>query len=70
MRSRHPGDILNWLKDIVESCETIEQTFTASNCLDNFRRNNIIPIEYKWKVRALQEMLHIKRMTIWNIDLL
>jgi hypothetical protein len=66
MRSRYPGDILNWLKDIVESCETIEQTFTASKCLDNFRRNNIIPIEYKWKVRALREMLDIKRLNIRN----
>ena len=70
MRSRHPGDILNWLKDIIESCETIEQTFTASKCLDNFRRNYSIETEYKWKVSALREMLYIKRMTIRNIELL
>lgn len=70
MRSRHPGDILKWLKDIIESCETIEQTFTASKCLDNFRRNYSIETEYKWKVSALREMLYIKRMTIRNIDLL
>jgi len=66
MRSRHPGDILNWLKDIIESCETIEQTFTASKCLYNFRRNNIIPIEYKWKIDALTKILHLKRLTIRN----
>lgn len=66
MRSRHPGDILDWLKSIVESCETLEQTFTASKCLDNFRRNNTTPIEYKWKVNALRRMLHFKRLTIRN----
>lgn len=70
MRSRHPGGILNWLKDIIESCETIEQTFTASKCLDNFRRNYSIETEYKWKVSALREMLHVKQLTIRNIDLL
>lgn len=66
MRSKHPADILNWLKDIVESCETLEQTFTASKCLDNFRRNHATPIEYKWKVDALRSMLHFKRQTILN----
>ena len=66
MRSRHPGDILNWLKDIIESCETLEQTFTASKCLDNFRRNYSISVEHKWKVDALRKILHLKRLTIRN----
>jgi hypothetical protein len=64
MRSKHPGDILEWLRKIIESCETLEQTFTASKCLDNFRRNNVTPIDYKWKLDALSKILHLKRLTI------
>jgi hypothetical protein len=37
-RSAHYGDVSNWIEKIIDSCETIEQTFTAKRLIRNFRK--------------------------------
>ena len=37
-RSKHYGDVSNWIEKVIDSCETIEQTFTAKRLIRNFRK--------------------------------
>jgi hypothetical protein len=37
-RSTHYGDVSNWIEKIIDSCETIEQTFTVKRLIRNFRK--------------------------------
>jgi hypothetical protein len=60
MRSRDIGDILNWLKNIIDSCETLDQGRTAEQCVYNFKLNYIIPTEYEWKQESLTRILNLK----------
>jgi hypothetical protein len=50
--SNHYGDILIWLKGVVESCKTREQCRTCDKLLDNF--NNMFPHIDTSDVRDLQ----------------
>lgn len=61
MRSKHPGDILNWLKDIVDSCETYEQTFAANKCIFNFQKNYRLNAEQYAAASILKQRLIYKR---------
>jgi hypothetical protein len=60
MRSRDIGDILNWLKNIIDSCETLDQVCTAEQCVYNFKLNYIIPTEYAWKQESLTRILNLQ----------
>ena len=40
-RSKHYGDVSNWIEKIIDSCETIEQTFTAKKLIKNFKKQLI-----------------------------
>lgn len=66
MRSNHSADILKWLSEIIKSCETLDQTITASKCLDNFKRNYTITPEYSWKVNILKTILRLKKESLLN----
>lgn len=35
-RSRHYGDITKWIEKVIDSCQTWEQTRTASRLVSNF----------------------------------
>jgi hypothetical protein len=35
-RSKHYGDVAKWIEKVIDSCETIGQTFTANKLLRNF----------------------------------
>ena len=37
-RSTHYGDVSNWIEKIIDSCETIEQTFTAKKLISTFAK--------------------------------
>jgi hypothetical protein len=37
-KSKHYGDISNWIKKVIESCETYQQTLSANRLLHNFER--------------------------------
>tara|TARA_R110000823_G_scaffold226324_1_gene354022 strand:+ start:874 stop:1119 length:246 start_codon:yes stop_codon:yes gene_type:complete len=60
MRSRNSVDILNWLKSIIDSCETLDQVRTAEQCIYNFKLNYFIPTKYSWKLEALNRILNLK----------
>jgi hypothetical protein len=60
MRSRDSEDILNWLKRIIDSCETLDQGRTAEQCVYNFKLNYIIPTKYAWKLETLTRILNLK----------
>ena len=60
MRSRNSVDILNWLKNIIDSCETLDQVCTAEQCVYNFKLNYIIPTKHTWKLEALTSILNLK----------
>ena len=60
MRSRNSIDILNWLKNIIDSCETLDQIRTAEQCVYNFKLNYIIPTKHAWKLEALTRILNLK----------
>ena len=44
-KSRHYGDVHNWVIKVINSCETYPQTLTAKSLIFNFekqmRRNNV-----------------------------
>ena len=35
-KSKHYGDISNWIEKVIESCETYQQTLSAKRLLHNF----------------------------------
>jgi len=37
-RSTHYGDVSKWIKKIIDSCETYQQTFTAKKLISNFAK--------------------------------
>jgi hypothetical protein len=37
-KSKHYGDISNWIEKVIESCETYQQTLSANRLLHNFER--------------------------------
>jgi hypothetical protein len=37
-RSTHYGDLAKWIEKVIDSCETYQQTFTASKLVTNFRK--------------------------------
>jgi hypothetical protein len=47
-RSRHYGDVAKWIEKVIDSCETYQQTFTASKLVRNFRKQlmKITPDKY------------------------
>jgi hypothetical protein len=47
-RSRHYGDLAKWIEKVIDSCETYQQTFTASKLVRNFRKQlmKITPDKY------------------------
>jgi hypothetical protein len=47
-RSTHYGDVSKWIEKVIDSCETYQQTFTASSLVTNFRKQLMknIPDKY------------------------
>jgi len=44
-RSKHYGDVEKWVKKVIDSCETYQQTFGAKSLIKNFedqmKRNRV-----------------------------
>jgi hypothetical protein len=67
-RSTHYGDVAKWIEKIIDSCETLQQTFTAGKLIRNFRNQLIknTPDKY-WRdyqydvIWPLESKLNIKR---------
>ena len=67
-RSTHYGDVAKWIEKVIDSCETLQQTFTARKLIRNFRNQLIknTPDKY-WRdyqydvIWPLESKLNIKR---------
>jgi len=72
-RSRHYGDLAKWIEKVIDSCETYQQTFTASKLVRNFRKQlmKITPDKY-WNslqydvIWPLRDLVRIKRQSFIN----
>jgi hypothetical protein len=67
-RSRHYGDVAKWIEKVIDSCETLQQTFTARKLIRNFSTQLMKsePDKY-WRsyqydiIWKLDTMVHTKR---------
>ncbi len=64
-RSKHYGDVEKWVKKVIDSCETYQQTFGAKNLIDNFEKQmsrNKVNSSLIWSVSSsLSFELTLKR---------
>jgi hypothetical protein len=63
--SAHYGDVEKWVRKVIDSCETYQQTFTARILVQNFEkqmRRNKVDSDFIWSVRSsLDTTLSYKR---------
>jgi hypothetical protein len=64
-RSRHYGDVEKWVRKVIDSCETYQQTFAARILVRNFEKQmdrNKVDRNLVWSVRASLDLeLSFKR---------
>jgi hypothetical protein len=64
-RSEHYGDVEKWVRKVIDSCETYQQTFAARILVRNFEKQmdrNKVDRNLVWSVRASLDMaLSFKR---------
>jgi len=64
-RSTHYGDIEKWVRKVIDSCETYQQTFNARMLVRNFVKQmyrNKVDSNLVWSVRSsLETALSFKR---------
>ena len=72
-RSTHYGDVAKWIEKVIDSCETIEQTFTAKKLISNFRKQLMknTPDKYWYSyqytvIDPLNDLVRIKRQSFIN----
>ena len=71
-RSTHYGDIEKWVRKVIDSCETYQQTFTARMLVRNFVKQmyrNKVDSNLVWYVRtSLETALSFKRDELMKND--
>jgi hypothetical protein len=64
-RSRHYGDVEKWVRKVIDSCETYQQTFAARILVRNFEKQmdrNKVDGNLVWSVRTSLDLeLSFKR---------
>jgi hypothetical protein len=64
-RSRHYGDVDKWVRKVIDSCETYQQTFSVRSLIRNFEDQmcrNKVDRSLIWSVRASLDLeLKFKR---------
>jgi hypothetical protein len=64
-RSTHYGDVEKWVKKVIDSCETYQQTFGAKSLIKNFEdqmKKNKVDSSLIWSVSSsLSFELTLKR---------
>jgi hypothetical protein len=64
-RSTHYGDVEKWVRKVIDSCETYQQTFAARILVRNFEKQmdrNKVDRNLVWSVRASLDLeLSFKR---------
>ena len=54
-RSKHYGDVEKWVKKVIDSCETYQQTFGAKSLIKNFEdqmKKNKVDSSLIWSVSS------------------
>ena len=72
-RSTHYGDVEKWIRKVIDSCETYQQTFTAKKMVRNFENQLMrdTPDKY-WRdyqysvIWPLEAMVTSKRQSFIN----
>ena len=71
-RSRHYGDVEKWVRKVIDSCETYQQTFTARMLVRNFVKQmyrNKVDSNLVWSFRtSLETALSFKRDELMKND--
>ena len=57
-RSTHYGDVARWIEDVIDSCETWEQTRVASRLVTNFDNQLKDTKNYRSLKGVIIETLH------------
>jgi hypothetical protein len=69
-RSKHYGDVEKWVKKVIDSCETYQQTFGAKSLIKNFEdqmKKNKVDSSLIWSVSSsLYFELSLKKDEIIN----
>jgi hypothetical protein len=69
-RSTHYGDVEKWVKKVIDSCETYQQTFGAKSLIKNFEdqmKKNKVDSSLIWSVSSsLYFELSLKKDEIIN----
>ena len=64
-RSKHYGDVEKWVRKVIDSCETYQQTCSVRSLIRNFEgqmRSNKVDSSLIWSVRNyLDSELSLKR---------
>ena len=64
-RSKHYGDVEKWVRKVIDSCETYQQTCSVRSLIRNFEgqmRRNKVDSSLIWSVRASLDLeLKFKR---------
>ena len=64
-RSKHYGDVEKWVRKVIDSCETYQQTFGAKSLIKNFEdqmSRNKVNSSLIWSVRTSLDLeLTLKR---------
>jgi hypothetical protein len=69
-RSKHYGDVEKWVRKVIDSCETYQQTFGAKSLIKNFEdqmKKNKVDSSLIWSVSSsLYFELSLKKDEIIN----
>jgi hypothetical protein len=69
-RSKHYGDVEKWVKKVIDSCETYQQTFGPKSLIKNFEdqmKKNKVDSSLIWSVSSsLYFELSLKKDEIIN----
>jgi hypothetical protein len=58
-RSRHYGDVANWIEKTIDSCKTRDQVFSCQKLIHNFENTKefkSLDLNIRWRVKVPLEM--------------
>jgi hypothetical protein len=58
-RSRHYGDVANWIEKVIDSCKTRDQVFSCQKLIHNFENTKEfknLDLNIRWSVKVPLDM--------------
>jgi hypothetical protein len=58
-RSRHYGDVANWIEKVIDSCKTRDQVFSCQKLIHNFENTKEfknLDLNIRWRVKVPLDM--------------